>query len=77
MNYIKRDAQSHEYPMKLIYLQAGILVRFNVVEEQKEDLNIFKYIEFWFDLSLTVEQIADICLGYGYDFNQDYINLMR
>jgi hypothetical protein len=77
MNFKKRNSSSTEYPKLLEYLQAGILVRFNITEtisDEDDEMTYYLYDEFWFPETATAQELETFLAGEGHDFNDEYKN---
>jgi len=77
MKHIKRTSSSSEYPKLLEYLQGGILVRFNVVEEVNDEITSFNYDEFWFSIDSDVDYIEQVASEHGFSFTDEYKGLLQ
>lgn len=73
MEYIKRKSNSTEIPSLVIYLQGGILIRFNIVENtNSEDTITFDYDEFWFSLDSDINYIETEVGKYGLELTNEH-----
>jgi len=79
MNYKKRKSNSAEYPNLLEYLQAGILIRFNitkVIPKTDEELESYNYDEFWFPENASVEEIESALQDEGFELSGEQMELI-
>lgn len=79
MNYKKRKSNSVEYPSLVEYLQAGILIRFNVskvIPETDEELESHDYDEFWFPENASIEEIEAALQDEGFELSEEQRGLI-
>lgn len=76
MKHIKRTSNSAESPVLVEYLQGGILIRFNIVEEVKEDVTSFTYDEFWFSRDSDEDYIRTVVNESGFYLLKKYKDLL-
>lgn len=77
--YIKRNSESNEIPKLVEYLQNGILVHFDIKQEERAGMNeqnstVFQYVEFWFDLEEP--NLAAIVQEHGFELTEEYLKLI-
>lgn len=73
MKYKKRQSERNDNPLLIQHLQGGILVRFDIVTEQKEGLLFYSYTEFLIEPNTTREELSSIVEKYGYTLTDEYI----
>lgn len=55
-----RNSESTDSPQLVEYLQNGVLVRFNIQQETRDETPRYIYDEFWFDASATnIEKVVN------------------
>jgi hypothetical protein len=78
MTYKKRNSESDNIPQLVEYLQAGILVRFDITEETKEEqeetYTYYSYVEFWVPEGSSRDDISTIVESEGYSLSDEYSN---
>jgi len=72
MKFIKRNANSAEYPKLVEYLQNGILIRFNFTPVTVDDATSYEYVEFWVPETATAIEIEQLLSEEGFDFDAKY-----
>jgi hypothetical protein len=79
-SYTLRNSESNIKPKLVEYLQDGILIRFDIKQEERTDMNdeistLFKYKEFWFDKE--DQNIEARVSENGFEFTDDYKQLLK
>ena len=73
--YRYRNSESNNSPKFVEKTQGGILIRFDIKEDIKEDITFYQYKEFWFDLKAT--DIEEVVNEKGFILTEEYKNIIE
>ena len=78
--YKLRKSESNNSPLIVEYTQGGILMRFDIKEVEREDMEevikMYEYQEFWFSVNSTIDYIEKIVNEFKFKLTNAYKKLI-
>jgi len=72
--YKLRNSESNNSPELVKFTQGGILLRFNIIETTKDEVQMYEYKEFWVELNES--NIETIVANEGFELTNEHKQLL-
>ena len=72
--YKLRNSESNNSPELVKFTQGGILIRFNITEVTRDEVQMYEYKEFWVELNES--NIETIVTNEGFELTNEHKQLL-